>query len=170
MRLRKSRPSQVEEPLAGQESVWDYPRPPRAESVEKRIRVEHRGQVVADSRKAIRILETASPPTFYIPAEDVRLDLLEVSGRTSHCEWKGRARYWSLLVGGETVADAAWGYPRPAPQFERIRDHLAFFAGKVDACFVGDERVRAQAGGFYGGWITSEIVGPFKGDPGTEFW
>jgi uncharacterized protein (DUF427 family) len=158
------------EPGPGQESVWDYPRPPRVEAVADRVRVEALGLVVGDTVRALRVLETASPPAFYVPREDVRLDLLVRSTRTSVCEWKGAATYWSLVVDGTTVRDVAWSYEAPNPGYEPIAGALAFYAGRVDAAWVGDERVTPQPGDFYGGWVTSRIVGPFKGDPGTFGW
>jgi uncharacterized protein (DUF427 family) len=114
----------------------------------------------------VRVLETASPPTFYIPPDDVERErLVPVRGR-SHCEWKGEARYWALEPDGEPVA---WSYPDPYPEFAVIRDWLAFYPGRVE-CRVDGERVRPQPGRFYGGWITDELVGPFKGEPGSEGW
>jgi uncharacterized protein (DUF427 family) len=157
-------------PGTGQESVWDYPRPPRIEPTARRVRVVVAGVTVADTTHALRVLETASPPTFYIPPADVRLDLLVPETRHTVCEWKGEAAYWTVRAGGRTMPSAAWSYPRPRPAFEAIRDHLAFYAGRVDEAWVDEERVRPQAGDFYGGWVTSEIVGPFKGDPGTLGW
>jgi uncharacterized protein (DUF427 family) len=154
----------------GQESVWDYPRPPRVERSSRRVRVIVDDVVVADSVRAVRVLETSHPPGWYIPPEDVRLDLLETSGGTSVCEFKGRATYRDLRLGERRIRDVAWVYERPAPGFEAIRDHLAFYPGRVDACFVDDERVTPQEGGFYGGWITGDVVGPFKGGPGTLGW
>ena len=157
-------------PAPGQESVWDYPRPPRVEAVTKRIRIELAGVVIVDTERALRVLETANPPTYYLPQLDVRMDLLEPSTHRSVCEWKGQARYWSVRLGERVVTDAAWSYPEPTPAFAAIRDHLAFYAGKMDACYVGDARVTPQPGGFYGGWITPDVVGPFKGEPGTLHW
>ena len=158
------------EPAPGQESVWDYPRPPRVEPTDRRVRVVVGGVTVADSTRVLRVLETASPPTFYIPPADVRLDLLVPEGRHTVCEWKGEAAYWTVQAGGRTIPSAGWSYPRPRPGFEVIRDHLAFYAGRVDEAWVGDELVQPQAGDFYGGWVTSDIVGPFKGDRGTLGW
>ena len=157
-------------PKPGQESVWDYPRPPRVEGVEERVRVILNGETVADTVNAKRVLETSHPPVYYIPQEDVRMNLLTLKNRTTVCEFKGRAAYWSLEAGGKKVPDAAWSYPNPAAGFESIKDHLAFYPSKMDACFVGNERVRAQEGDFYGGWITENIVGPFKGGAGTWGW
>lgn len=152
------------------ESVWNYPRPPRLEPTSRRIRVVFAGLTVADSTRALRLLETSHPPTYYIPPGDVRTDLLEPSGRSSFCEFKGRARYWTLRAGGRSAPDCAWSYPDPTPAYRELRDHLAFYASRVDECFVDDERATPQPGAFYGGWVTSDLVGPFKGDPGTEGW
>lgn len=158
------------EPLEGQESVWDYPRPPRLEPVSQRLRVEFNGMTVADSTNGFRVLETASPPTYYIPPDDVLLEYLTPSETRTHCEWKGDARYWTLVVNGSSSTDAAWSYEQPVPDFSQIRGYLSFYAGRVSACYVGDELVQPQAGDFYGGWITSKVVGPFKGQPGTRHW
>lgn len=158
------------DPAPGQESVWDYPRPPRLEPSTRRVRVVVEGVAVADTTRAIRVLETSHPPGWYLPPGDVRLDLLERAGGTSVCEYKGLATYRTLRVGDRLIRDAAWVYERPAAGFEAITDHLAFYAGRVDACFVDDERVTPQPGGFYGGWITRDVVGPFKGGPGTLGW
>jgi uncharacterized protein (DUF427 family) len=158
------------EPGPGQESVWDYPRPPRIEPTGRHVRVVVDGVVVAETTRALRVLETASPPTFYIPPDDVRLDLLEPESRHTTCEWKREADYWAVRFGEHVVASVGWSYPRPTPAFEAIRDHVAFYAGRVDEAWVDDERVVPQPGDFYGGWVTSEIVGPFKGEPGTLGW
>ena len=153
------------------ESVWDYPRPPRVEPCDRRVRIEHGGEAIADSERALRVLETASPPTVYVPAADVRTDLLaETPAKHSFCEWKGQASYFDLVRDGERVEAIAWHYPEPRADFAALRDHIAFYAGRVDACFLGDERVRPQGGGFYGGWVTDEIQDPYKGEPGTEDW
>ena len=160
------------------ESVWDYPRPPRLEPTASRLRVEHRGVVIAETGRALRVLETSHPPVFYLPPEDIRTDLLQRSDaaggsgqRGSFCEWKGSAVYWDLLLPGETpVAAVAWSYPFPTKGFAALQHHLAFYASRVDGCWVDGERVAAQAGDFYGGWITSRVTGPFKGAPGTRGW
>lgn len=152
------------------ESVWDYPRPPRLEPVGRRVRVELGGEVIAESSRALRVLETSSPPTIYVPREDVRIDCLREAKGTTVCEWKGTASYFDAIVGDHVRPRAAWTYPDPKPAFEAIRDHLAFYAGRVDACWLDDEPVTPQGGRFYGGWITAEIEGPFKGEPGTEGW
>jgi uncharacterized protein (DUF427 family) len=165
-----SRPLYRIDPAPGEESVWDYPRPPRVERCTKRITVAFGGRIIADTTRALRVLETSQPPVYYLPPEDVRLDVLVPGTRTTFCEFKGTARYFGVVAGGRSVPDAAWSYPRPAPGYEAIRDHVAFHAGKVDACAVDGERVRPQPGDFYGGWITRDVRGPFKGDPGTEAW
>ncbi len=157
-------------PGPGQESVWDYPRPPRAEPTAKRVRVVFNGEVIADTTRAVRVLETSHPPVYYIPHEDVRMEFLTKTARQTVCEFKGAAAYWTVRVGEREAADAGWSYPKPERGFESIRDAIAFYPGRMDECSVDDERVQAQAGDFYGGWITSEIVGPFKGGPGTWGW
>lgn len=152
------------------ESVWDYPRPPRLEAVPERIRVVVEGITIADSNRAYRVLETSHPPVYYVPPADVRMDLLSPGGGASVCEWKGAATYHMLTVAGRRIDAVAWSYERPAPGFEPIASYLAFHPGRVDEAWVGDERATPQAGGFYGGWITSRIRGPFKGEPGTLGW
>ena len=164
-----TRPSWAIAPTEGQESVWDYPRPPRLDADTRRVRVLYDGVLIAESERAIRVLETASPPTFYMPPSDVRTELLERARGASICEWKGSASYWSLRVGDRTQPKVAWSYENPFPEFTSISGYLSFYPSKLE-CFVGVERVRPQPGDFYGGWITSEIVGPFKGDPGTSGW
>lgn len=150
--------------------MWDYPRPPRIEPLSRRVRVTFNGVTVADSSKTLRVLETSHPPVYYVPKADIRMDLLTRTQTETYCEWKGSATYWTLTVAERTSPDAAWSYERPIDGFESIQGHLAFYATRVDACFVADEQVQAQAGGFYGGWVTSEIVGPFKGAPETRGW
>ncbi len=154
----------------GQESVWDYPRPPALEPVAERVRIEHEGRTLADSRAAWRVLETSHPPVYYLPPEDVSTSRLTPSRNTSWCEFKGTARYWDVQSDLGVLAEVAWSYPDPAPGYEPIAGHLALYAWAFDACWVGDERATPQPGGFYGGWITSRIVGPFKGEPGTTGW
>ncbi len=156
--------------MAGQESVWDYPRPPRLELSSKPVRVLFNGEVVADSRRAWRVLETTHPPVYYIPLVDVRSEYLAPSSGGSWCEWKGQASYYDVVVGSKGAVRAAWSYRRPTPPFAPIKDHVAFYAWAMDACLVDGERVRPQPGRFYGGWITEEIVGPFKGEPGSSGW
>lgn len=159
----KERPPFAHEPARGQESVWDYPRPPRIEPDVRHVVVRDGGALVADTRRALRVLETASPPTFYLPLADVRVELVAVPG-ASWCEWKGRARYWSI-----GAAAIAWSYDDPLPGYESLRDHVGFYPGRI-ACFVDGVRVAPQPGGFYAGWITPEIAGPWKGDGGTDGW
>ena len=152
------------------ESVWDYPRPPRVEASTRRVRVEVDGVVIVESTRALRVLETSHPPVYYVPPEDVRSEFLRPSRRTTWCEFKGEALYYDLEIGERTVRDVAWYYPEPSRGYEALRDHVAFYPGRVDAAYVDDERVQPQDGDFYGGWITSEIEGPFKGAPGTTGW
>jgi len=166
----RERPTHIVTPGLEQESVWDYPRPPRLEHVTGTVRVEFTGRTVARSDAALRVCETAGPATYYLPPDDVERQWLEPAPQRSFCEWKGDAHYWHLRVGERYAANAAWSYPEPDPAYAALRHHLAFFAGRVDACFVGDARVVPQPGGFYGGWITPELVGPFKGEPGSEGW
>ncbi len=150
--------------------MWDYPRPPRLERCTRHVRIEHRGVVLADTRAAWRVLETSQPPAYYLPPDDVATEHLRASDRRSHCEWKGLASYHDVVIDGVVSPDAAWSYPSPTDRFVEIRDHLAFYPQRVDTCFVDDERVQANDGDFYGGWITSWVVGPFKGGPGTLGW
>lgn len=153
------------------ENVAEYPRPPRIEPVSQRIRVVFGGVTVAETTQAHRVIETTHPPVYYIPRGDVLEEALEPSRRgTTYCEWKGSATYFDVLGGGQRAEGAAWSYPEPAPGFEPIRNAVAFYCAPMDACFVGDERASPQPGGFYGGWVTSGIVGPFKGGPGTADW
>jgi uncharacterized protein (DUF427 family) len=152
------------------ERVWDYPRPPRLEPVSQRVRIVLGGQTIADTGAAFRVLETSHPPTYYLPPDAFPPGVLVASARTSYCEWKGRARYWSLQAGGRTIPDVGWSYPDPSPAFTALRDHVAVYAGPMDSCWVGDKQVTPQPGGFYGGWVTANLIGPFKGEPGTEFW
>jgi uncharacterized protein (DUF427 family) len=157
-------------PGPGQESVWDYPRPPRVEASDKRIRILFGGVQIADSRHALRVLETSHPPVYYIPMSDILPGCLQASSHATWCEWKGIAKYYAVSVAGKSVENAAWSYPQPTPAFEQLRNCIAFYPSKMDACFVEEEQVQTQAGDFYGGWITSHIVGPFKGGPGTAGW
>lgn len=161
---------QRQTPLYNQESVWDYPRPPRVEPTSKRVRVEFNGVTIAETTRAKRVLETSHPPVYYIPLDDIKREYLSQTHLRTFCEFKGAASYWTLKVGERVSQNAAWSYADPAPGFESIKDHLAFYPKRVDACYVNDEKVMPQEGDFYGGWITSEIVGPFKGAPGTRGW
>lgn len=153
------------------ESVWDYPRPPALERCLREVRVELAGTVLARSDSAWRVLETSHAPTIYVPPADVRMDLLAPSAvRQTFCEFKGGARYLDAHIGDTHVEAVAWFYPSPTPGYEQLAGHVSFYPGRVDAAWLGDERAQAQEGDFYGGWITAEIVGPFKGGPGTWSW
>jgi uncharacterized protein (DUF427 family) len=152
------------------ESVWDYPRPPRVEQSSNHIRVIFNGRAIAETNQALRILETSHPPVYYIPPGDVQQQFLSRTGHRSYCEFKGQATYYTLKVGEKVATNAAWSYHNPLKGYESIRDHIAFYPSRVDACYVNEERVIAQEGDFYGGWITSDIEGPFKGGAGTEGW
>ncbi|QQN74357.1 DUF427 domain-containing protein [Croceicoccus sp. YJ47] len=154
----------------GQESVWSYPRPAIAEPAAAHIQIVLGGQIIADTRRAIRTLETSHPPTYYLPPDSIELGVLEEIGGTSFCEWKGIARYFDVIAGAERRESAAWSYPDPTASFEILRDHVAFYPGAMDACYVDGERATPQPGDFYGGWITSSVAGPFKGVPGSRFW
>jgi uncharacterized protein (DUF427 family) len=158
------------EPKVGQESVWDYPRPPKLELTNKHLKIVFNGEVIAETNRAYRVLETSHPPVYYFPPEDVRMEFLAAVSGSSFCEWKGRAGYYDLTVGDKIVKNAAWFYPNPTEKFKPIANYLAFYPSKMDACYVNDELVQSQEGDFYGGWITSEIVGPFKGGVGTWGW
>ena len=158
------------EPGPGQESVWDYPRPPRLEDSPKHIQVVFNGIVIADTHSARRVLETSHPPVYYIPPTDIRMQYLTRTARSSFCEWKGEASYYTITVGDKNAPNAAWFYPQPTVAFAAIKDYVAVYPSLMEACLVDGERVQAQAGDFYGGWITSAIVGPFKGEPGTWGW
>lgn len=158
------------EPKAGQESVWDYPRPPKLEAVSKHLKIVFNGEIIAETNRAFRVLETSHPPVYYFPPEDVRMDFLTQTSGASFCEWKGSAGYYDLKVGEKTVKNAGWFYANPTKSFAEIKNFIAFYPSKMDACYVNDELVQAQEGVFYGGWITSEIVGPFKGGAGTLGW
>lgn len=149
-------------PGPGQESVWDYPRPPRLEDSARHIEVVFNGVTIADSRRTKRVLETSHPPVYYIPPADVRREYLTPTDRVTICEWKGHASYYTVAVGGKVAANAAWYYPDPTPPYAALKEYIAFYPGEMDACFVDGERVEPQPGDFYGGWITRDIVGPFK--------
>ena len=159
-----------ETPREGQESVWDYPRPPRVEPSTEVVEVRLGGRVVARTTRSLRVLETSHPPTYYLPVEDVvEGALLPVVGHT-WCEFKGEASYFDLVAGDVVAPRAAWTYPDPSPGFEALPGHVGVMPAAVDSCTVDGELVRPQEGGFYGGWITSRVVGPFKGGPGTRGW
>ncbi|WP_295854272.1 DUF427 domain-containing protein [Tardiphaga sp.] len=163
------KPARIE-PEPGQESAWDYPRPPRLEKVTERLRVIFNGETIADTVAGYRVLETSHPPVYYLPPEDLAKEYLARASGSSWCEFKGQAIYWSLEVNGRRADNVAWSYSTPTPAFAAIAGYPAFYASKVDECWVGDEQVQAQQGDFYGGWITSKIVGPFKGGEGTRGW
>ncbi len=165
-----SKPKRIE-PGPGQESVWDYPRPPRVEAVTKTLKVIFDDTVIAETQRGKRVVETAGAPVYYFPPEDVRMEFLRLSRKNgSLCEWKGWADYYDILINERKAAGAAWTYADPNPGYESIRGFLAFYANKVDACYVDQELARPQPGGFYGGWVTDAIVGPIKGEPGSEYW
>jgi uncharacterized protein (DUF427 family) len=149
------------------ENVWDFPRPPAVVACEREVRVELGGRTLARSSRALRVLETSHPPTIYIPPEDVDMGRLRPSAaRSTWCDFKGRATY----LDADGAVAVAWTYREPSPGYEELRDHVAFYPGRVDAAWLGDERVEAQAGDFYGGWVTADLVGPMKGGPGTTGW
>ena len=153
---------------AATESVWDYPRPPRVEPSTELVEVVLGGVVIASTTASYRVLETSHPPTYYLPRAAFLEGAVRPAGGSSFCEWKGAARYHDLVGGTAVAARAAWSYPDPAPGFEAIAGHLAVYPALVDRCTVDGEVVEPQPGGFYGGWITSRVTGPFKGAPGTR--
>ena len=165
----RERPPFAESPAPGQESVWDYPRPPVIDVEPRRVIVRRGGQVIAETLRALRVLETAGAPGIYIPPADVQMQFLQRSATASHCEWKGCAVYFDLTTERERVGNVAWSYLRPISAFQPIAGYLSFYPNRIE-CFIGDERVESQPGGFYGGWVTSDLAGPIKGDPGTESW
>ena len=164
----------IVQPGPGQESVWDYPRPPRVEDVAPRVRVEAFGRTIADTTRAVRIVETAGAPCYYLPPDDCETSVLVRTSDWSLCEWKGIAFAYDLVDGATAIRNAAWAYPEPLTDlgagYERIAGYFAFYASRVDACYVGDERVRPQGGGYYGGWITANLTGPIKGDADSGNW
>jgi uncharacterized protein (DUF427 family) len=157
-------------PEPGQESVWDYPRPPRLEPVNKKITIACNGVTICETHQAQRVLETSHPPSYYLPPADIQMQYLQISPQSSFCEWKGRAIYYTLTVGDKQLVNVAWAYPEPTANFAAIKDYLAFYAYPMDACYVGEDLVTPQPGNFYGGWITPDIVGPFKGEPNSWGW
>lgn len=154
----------------GQESVWDFPRPAIAETIDAHVRIEHRGRIIADTRAAVRTLETSHPPSYYIPRADLDPDALRRAEGSSFCEWKGAATYWDVVVGEIVLPRVGWSYASPTAGFAALRDHVAFYAAPFDRCSVDGETVTPQPGEFYGGWITSRVAGPFKGVPGSRGW
>jgi uncharacterized protein (DUF427 family) len=158
-------------PGKGQESVWDYPRPPRLLPTSKHLEVYFNGKRIASTSRAYRVLETSHPPVYYLPPADISMEYLQPSPRpVSSCEFKGKATYWDLKVGNAIVRSAAWSYQNPTSSFADIKGYLAFYPSKMELCKVDGEKARPQEGDFYGGWITSDIVGPFKGGAGTWGW
>lgn len=157
-------------PGPGQESVWDYPRPPRLEEFRKPIQVIFNGVEIVNTTRTFRVLETSHPPVYYLPPEDILTEYLEKGTGQSWCEWKGRGYYYSLKVGEQIAQNVGWYYPDPTPAFTAIKNYVAFYAGPMDRCLVDGERVTPQPGNFYGGWVTADIVGPFKGIPGSMGW
>jgi uncharacterized protein (DUF427 family) len=158
-------------PGPGQESVWDYPRPPRLELTTASIEVVFGGATIVRTQRAYRVLETSHPPTYYLPPDDFATGVLHPSGhRPSFCEWKGLAVYFNIRSGAHEQRDAGWAYPTPSPGFEPIADYVALYAQLMDSCTVDGEEVEPQPGGFYGGWVTPNVVGPFKGIPGSNGW
>ncbi|HEX3221728.1 MAG TPA: DUF427 domain-containing protein [Nocardioides sp.] len=163
------RPNRVE-PGPGQESVWDYPRPPRVEPSTGRLEIRLGGLVVARTDHSLRVLETSHPPAYYLPLTSFADGVLRAAPGSSYCEWKGEAAYYDVVTPARTAPRAAWTYPQPTPGFEELADHVAVMPGLMDSCTVDGELVTPQEGGFYGGWITARVVGPFKGAPGTWGW
>ncbi|MBE9062819.1 DUF427 domain-containing protein [cf. Phormidesmis sp. LEGE 11477] len=157
-------------PGPGQESVWDYPRPPRVEDVSKHISIVFNGELIADTRRAKRILETSHPPNYYISMGDIKMAHFAPSTHSTYCEWKGQASYYTLQVGDRQAENVAWYYPNISSKYEELGGYVGFYPGPMDACYVDDEKVTPQPGDFYAGWITNDIVGPFKGDVGTWGW
>ena len=172
--VTRPRPTRIEPTGPGRESVWDFPRPPRLETVDKRVRVDFAGRTIADSTRACRIVETAGAPCYYLPPHDVETDALRATDATSICEWKGAATYWDLVSGDRVSERAAWTYPEPltdlGQDYERIAGWYAFYPARADGCWLDDEQVRPQPGGFYGGWVTDALTGPIKGVPGSDGW
>jgi uncharacterized protein (DUF427 family) len=158
------------EPGPGQESVWDYPRPPKLEDSDRRVKVVFGGVTLAYTTSAKRVLETSHPPVYYIPPDDIRMEHLRSAEGTSFCEWKGVALYYDLETEERRERRAAWYYPEPVSDYAELKDYVAFYPSVMDACWVDGEKVRPQEGDFYGGWVTSDIVGPLKGGPGTWGW
>lgn len=154
----------------GQQSVWDFPRPAIAQPSDAQVMIEHRGLVIADTRASIRTIETSHPPSYYFPPDAIAAGVLRRASGSSFCEWKGHAHYWDVVIDGVTLAKVGWSYPEPSPAFAMLRDHVAFYAGPFDRCSINGETVVPQPGGFYGGWITSAVSGPFKGVPGSMGW
>ena len=154
----------------GQESVWSYPRPAIAEISAAHILIEHQGRVIADTQASVRTLETSHPPSYYIPPDAIAPNILRRASGSSFCEWKGAAIYWDVVIGDAVLPRVGWSYPDPSPAFAILRDHVAFYAAAFDRCSIDGETVVPQPGDFYGGWITANLAGPFKGVPGSMGW
>jgi uncharacterized protein (DUF427 family) len=167
MQFRRPTPDQ---PAAGQESVWSFPRPAVAQPCGLHLQVVLGGITIAETRRGVRVIETSHPPSYYFPPEDILPGVLLPNPQRSLCEWKGEARYFDVNANGRSLRAAAWSYPRPTAAFTSIRDHVAFYPAGMDACMVDGEAVTPQPGGFYGGWITRHVAGPFKGVPGSQGW
>jgi uncharacterized protein (DUF427 family) len=157
-------------PQAGQESVWNYPRPPRLELSPKHLQIIFNDVIIADTKSSYRVLETSHPPVYYLPPQDIKMEYLQATAEKSFCEWKGLAGYYTITVGDKQAINAAWYYPEPTPEFRPMKDYVAFYVAKMAACYADGELVQPQPGNFYGGWITSDIVGPFKGVPNSWGW
>lgn len=168
--IPRDRPADIVVPGPDQESVWDYPRPPAVQVVEARLRVDYAGVALADTTSGLRVIETSSPPVYYFPPGDVRTDFLSQMIHTTFCEWKGVAAYWNVVIRGRRQEAIGWSYETPDEGYEQLKGYFAFYPNLVDACYVGIQRVIPQPGDYYGGWVTPNIVGPFKGAPGTERW
>lgn len=167
----KERPPFADKTGPGEESVWDYPRPPKIDPDRREVIVKSGDILIAQSTNAVRILETAGAPAFYLPKENINMKLLEQSDRGTQCEWKGYGTYWHIVINEETISNAAWSYEKAFPEFEsiQVQGMISFYPAKLE-CFVDGEQVRPQPGGFYGGWVTDEIVGPMKGEEGSKSW
>ncbi|WP_421765424.1 DUF427 domain-containing protein [Ekhidna sp.] len=157
-------------PDPGQESVWDYPRPPAIEQYSKHIRIVFNETIILDTNHSFRILETSHPPSYYLPKSSFKKGVLIKTAKTSFCEFKGRAHYYNIVLDNQIVKDAAWGYDSPNHRYGAIKNHICVYAKLMEACFINHERVTPQPGGFYGGWITKNVVGPFKGVPNSWGW
>ncbi|MDX2302327.1 MAG: DUF427 domain-containing protein [Microscillaceae bacterium] len=157
-------------PKPGQESVWDYPRPPKVEKVNRHVQVIFNHVVIAESRNPYRVIETSHPPVYYFTHQEVRMEYLSLNQEVSFCEFKGKANYYDLKVDDKEAGDVAWTYLKPTKNYEIVQDLIAFYPGRVDGCYVDGEKAESQEGSFYGGWITSHVVGPFKGGTGTWGW
>jgi uncharacterized protein (DUF427 family) len=157
-------------PEPWQESVWDYPRPPKIEKTSKHLKVVVQNTLIAETRKGLRILETSHPPVYLFPPENVKMEFLKPNLEIAFCEFKGKTNYYDVKVDSQILYDVAWVYFKPTSLFEAIRGYIGFFAHKTDGCFVDGEQITPQEGGFYSGWITKDIVGPFKGGSGTWDW